>query len=487
MRIRSLFAVLAVAALSLGVTAEEQKPTMEEILARMKAMEKKISDQENEIHGLKGQLKQAEQISQVRPTVDAAVDRALKKSTGSDRFFHDPGVHQRAIRIGGHVDISYQFSFNTPEKIDPEAGMIMPRNNFRIFDRDESNDFAVNQAEIHFDGTAQEPGQAGFRIDLNFGEDTVTQLGLTGEQVFTFNNLEQAYIDYIAPFGNGVRITAGRFVTPIGFEVIESHGNWNATRSFNFGLGIPFTHTGLKAEYQVFDNWSVAAMVVNGWDNTVDNNDDKTFILQSTWKPAEWVTWVVNGAIGNEGGRMGNDEGDIRYLVNTNVLFDPGKAMDFFENWQFGLNANFGYEEDEGFHKERAFMNPIVGNVFPVPGIGSDNAMWWGVAGYAKYQFLQDWYVAGRAELFNDMGGTRTGLVDFNNLGQKVKLYSFTATVAWDIAKPLQVRFEYRHDGSDRSAYNTRSYNTLVDGDTDPSRGGRSTQDTFMIQWLYQF
>ena len=132
-------------------------------------------------------------------------------------------------------------------------------------------------------------------------------------------------------------------------------------------------------------------------------------------------------------------------------------------------------------------MNPIVGNALPIPGFGSDNAIWWGVAGYAKYQFLPKWYVAGRAEYFKDMGGTRTGLVDVNGLGQKVDLYSFTATVGWDIADPMQIRFEYRHDGASRSAFDSQSYNPAVDGDADPSRGGRATQDTIMVQWLYRF
>ncbi len=44
-----------------------------------------------------------------------------------------------------------------------------------------------------------------------------------------------------------MQIDAGKFVTPIGAEVIESQDNWNYTRSTLFGYAIPFYHTGLRA------------------------------------------------------------------------------------------------------------------------------------------------------------------------------------------------------------------------------------------------
>ena len=41
-----------------------------------------------------------------------------------------------------------------------------------------------------------------------------------------------------------VQWDAGKFVTPIGAEVIESQDNWNYTRSILFGYAIPFYHLG---------------------------------------------------------------------------------------------------------------------------------------------------------------------------------------------------------------------------------------------------
>lgn len=483
--------------------------TVRELLERMKMMEKQMKSQAQEIHALKGDLKTAQTTAEIRPALNQRIDASLEKAT-SDRFFHDPKEHGRKIQIGGHVDVSYQFSFNRPEKIDPDGGStttvpiiqdpifvgvppagfsgvplifgapvttvagapIANRNKFRSFDRDESNDFTANQIELFFDGTAKEVGEAGFRIDLNFGEDTTTIAGLSGEEVFTFDNIQQGYINYIAPIGSGLHFTGGRFVTDHGFEVIESKSNWNSTRSFNFGLAIPFTHTGLKMHYDVFENWQVAAMVTNGWDNTLDNNDDKYFHLRSLWKPLEWISWSVNGSMGNEGGQNGYDESAMRYLVNTNVWFNP------WENWEFAVEYNYGVEKDESQHRFRT-------------GSGTYNdAVWWGAAGYMKWKFADKWYFAGRGEYFNDKGGTRTGLTDENGVGQRVELYSLTATVNWNIADNMNIRFEYRHDGASHNAFDHLSRNPGLDpegGTLSPARGGKATNDTLMMQWLYNF
>jgi hypothetical protein len=484
--------------------ADVERVDVKELLKRMKAMENQMATQAQEIGRLKGELHTANEVAGVRPTVDMQVEQALSKK-GSDRFFHDPEVHKRPIRIGGSIDISYQFSLNQPEKIDPDgvsvinidtttpgatpaftptttgSSAVSPRNVFRVFDRDESNDFSANQAQIYFDGTATCAGEAGFKINLNFGEDTVTGSGITGEQVFTFNNIQEAYIDYIAPIGNGVRFTAGRFVTPVGFEVIETQANWNSTRSFNFGLGIPFTHTGLKVDYDVFkkDNgdalWAVAFYAVNGWDNTLDNNDDKTFMAQSIYAPLDWLTWTVNVSVGNEGGTTGFDESATRYVANSNIWFNP------WENWEFAINGTYGVEKDEDQHAARTTRGHKA------------DAIWYGAAGYFKWQFADKWYFAGRGEYFSDEGGTRTGLVDGAGVGQDVSLYSLTATVSWKLADPLEIRFEYRHDGAARNAFNDQTFNPGIDNNNtdptagDPSRGGRATQDTFMMNWLYQF
>ena len=160
-------------------------------------------------------------------------------------------------------------------------------NNLRLFDHS-SNSFSLDLAQIRFQKDA-EVGDLGYNFRFSFGETAkfIHSRGL-GPQ---FNNLSpgsndardttpfdltQANVTYNAPLGKGLQFTFGKFATPMGAEVIEAIDNFNYSRSFLFNYAIPFTHTGLKTYYAFSDMFNAAFYVVNGWDNTSDNNTGKT-------------------------------------------------------------------------------------------------------------------------------------------------------------------------------------------------------------------
>ena len=94
---------------------------------------------------------------------------------------------------------------------------------------------------------------------------------------FPFRNtprydLEEAYGSYAIPLGNGLTVKAGKFVTLLGYEVIEAPNNLTFSRSFLFSLAIPLTHVGALVTYPVFDWLSLTAGPVVGWDIGDDNN-----------------------------------------------------------------------------------------------------------------------------------------------------------------------------------------------------------------------
>jgi putative OmpL-like beta-barrel porin-2 len=68
----------------------------------------------------------------------------------------------------------------------------------------------------------------------------------------------------------------------------------NYTRSFLFGYAIPFTHTGVRAAYQVNGVVSVLRMVANGWDNFKDKNDRKSVGAQLALTPVKPLTIYFN-------------------------------------------------------------------------------------------------------------------------------------------------------------------------------------------------
>ena len=126
-------------------------------------------------------------------------------------------------------------------------------------------------------------------------------------------DLTQANVTYNAPLGKGLQFTFGKFATPMGAEVIEAIDNFNYSRSFLFNYAIPFTHTGLKTYYAFSDTFNAAFYVVNGWDNTTDNNTGKTVGLSFGVTPVKPVNLAFNFMYGPE---QDNNNSNERFLFD---------------------------------------------------------------------------------------------------------------------------------------------------------------------------
>ena len=181
------------------------------------------------------------------------------------------------IQVGGYVET--QYNQNLTRGGNPIAG----GNTGRIFDNDRES-FTVNAVEVNFAKEANPEGGAGFRVDVMMGEDSQVVNADGNSDKF---NLQQAYVEYVQSLSflgdtnlisDTVNFKAGRFTTLAGAEVIEGADNWNISRSYAFGLALPFVHTGVRSNFQLLnDFFDVYFGVNNGWDNAVDNNTGKTF------------------------------------------------------------------------------------------------------------------------------------------------------------------------------------------------------------------
>ncbi|HUX60055.1 MAG TPA: outer membrane beta-barrel protein, partial [Ignavibacteriaceae bacterium] len=141
------------------------------------------------------------------------------------------------LQITGMVDVYFSKNFNNP------ASHI---NDFRNFDVTE-NQFDINLAKVTIQKTAS---PVGFRLDLGFGHamDLVNSDASLGYEK-SLRNVEQAYLTAIVPVGNGLTINAGKMVTHMGGEVIETASNINYSRSILFAYAIPYFHLGMSASY----------------------------------------------------------------------------------------------------------------------------------------------------------------------------------------------------------------------------------------------
>ena len=176
-----------------------------------------------------------------------------------------PSPEPPKIDVTGFVDVYYGYNFN---QVDPIA---------RTFDI-QHNTFSLSLAEIAFAKGVSADSRVGFRVDLDFGKtaDLVAAFEPESDGKEIYKHIEQAYLSLLT---GKVTWDAGKFVTPIGGEVIESQDNWNYTRSILFGYAIPFYHVGVRATVAASDKVTVAGYLVNGWNNTSEINGDKTGAL----------------------------------------------------------------------------------------------------------------------------------------------------------------------------------------------------------------
>lgn len=335
----------------------------------------------------------------------------------------------KEIEVHGFVDTSYIFNINTPVSPNPRT------NNLRVFDT-EANGFMLNMAELNFEKPISKESPVGFRVDLDYGQDAklihANGLGSPGDEF----DLEQAYAQFFVPFTlpfmNALNFKVGKFATLHGAEVIESQDNWNFSRSYLFGFAIPFTHTGIRAYYKPFENLPVDAWIgiVNGWDNVVDNNKAKTVEGQISYTPTDKLSLSVGSMFGPE--RFNSDK-DFRDLVDIVATY---KATD-----KLTLKANYDY----GWEKNGAAYLPNSGTGAVATGLTDTDASWDGIAGYAKYEILKWWSIAGRCEYFRDRDGVRTGVLVNNNIPD-LTLWEVTLTNEFKIFDNLIARFEYRYD-----------------------------------------
>lgn len=306
-------------------------------------------------------------------------------------------------------------------------------NNLRVFDQD-ANSFLLDLAQLSFSRTA-ERGGVGYLIKLSAGE-TAKKIHSTGlgsaDDPF---DLTDAYITYLAPVGEGLELTFGKFETFHGAEVIPAAGNWNYSRSLLFNFAIPFTHVGFKAMYPVTDYLKLGFHLVNGWDNLNDNNKDKSFGYSAVVTPLEGLCVALNFMHGPE---KDENNHDMRYLADVVATYQTPLA-----GLSLMANYDYGYEENNG-------ESPSV---------------WQGVAGYARYQATEMLAAAVRGEWFDDRTGLRTGTAQ--------TLYEVTFTPEIKIAGNLLIRPEYRHDWSDEEVF--------VDSDGNPKK----SQDTVAVGLMY--
>jgi hypothetical protein len=338
------------------------------------------------------------------------------------------------VALSAFLASSYSYNSNRPAS---------GTNQLRVFDFDD-NTFKLDAFELVAQKAATKMRESGFRVDLVAGGSVPRVSAASGlfrdaTGAASDLDLQQAFVTYVAPLGSGLRVDFGKFVTHLGYEVIPGYDGWNdnATRSFLFGYAIPFTHVGARATYAFNPRVSGVIMLVNGWDVARDNNKSKSIGAQLALAPVSTLNLYLNGMTGPE--RSGNDE-DRRSILDLVGVWKPESRLTLGINLDRGTDANA---------------------IAP-----ARDAVWSGIAGYARLAVNDRFAVSMRAESFDDRDGARTGIDQ--------SLTEITITPEWRAGPHLLLRADFRADHSNRDVF-------------EKSSGVTNTQQTVLGEAIYSF
>lgn len=313
-------------------------------------------------------------------------------------------------QISGFVDATYNRTLNRNTA---------RTNAHHSFDA-RGNTFLLNAAHLALSG--QDGDRLSYAVEIDAGTDAAATasagLGL-GDDF----DLQEAYVNYTFG-GTDLAVTAGKFVTYQGIEVIESIANPTITRGFLFGLAEPYTHTGAVATYQASPRLKVGLGAVNGWDLFVDNNDAPTWVARAGLDLGDPLSLGLCGYLGPE------QEGDEDALRQSVDLTGRTKALPAVDLW---FQVNFGSEDGAA--------------------LDGGDASWFGIGLQPVYAVSEKLSLGARYELFDDGDGARSGVAQ--------TLQNVTVTPAYRLHESLLTRAEVRVDLSNEDAF--------LDADDEPT------------------
>ncbi|WP_218331209.1 outer membrane beta-barrel protein [Hydrotalea lipotrueae] len=161
------------------------------------------------------------------------------------------------------IDAYYRTDFTDPSS-DAKS------NNFTSF-TDSKNSFELGMASVRVDHSF---GKVGATADLGFGKRAENY---SYNDVGTMAAIKQLFLTYTPV--KGVTLTAGKFGTFIGYEVLDAYANRNYSMSYGFSYG-PFFHTGIKADIALGGKTAIMVGIANPTDFSTTTSGRKVAIAQ---------------------------------------------------------------------------------------------------------------------------------------------------------------------------------------------------------------
>ncbi|MDX5418877.1 MAG: porin [Hymenobacteraceae bacterium] len=263
------------------------------------------------------------------------------------------------VRFEGFADIFYAYDFNKPT-----AGYRQPF----LYNHNRHNEFNLNLALLK--STVQHTRYRG-AIALQAG--TYAQDNYAAEEDL-LKHVFEANAGIALDRQAKVWLDAGILASHIGFESAISSDNLTLTRSL-LAENSPYYLAGAKVSYNPTPAWTLAALVVNGWQRIkrVPGNSLPCFGTQVSYAPSEnlalnWSTF------------LGTDDPDdtrrMRYFNNLYGKFSLNQRTTLIAGFDIGIQ-----QQSKGISRYNTWYSPVV---------------------IAQYKMSETWAIAGRAEYYSD-------------------------------------------------------------------------------------
>lgn len=226
-------------------------------------------------------------------------------------------------QIRGYAVGTYQFNDN---------GVSRRSGNELIFGQKaaETKDFAFNVIEVAFNKRFSDWAWVTAAFDVE------SETGADGETA-TEASIDVGQISLMAPVGNGIIFSLGKFNSPVSFEREDAPLMLQASHSLAFQFGSPEKMTGLLVYYPFAINLDVKAVVFNGWNQDGDNNDSKSLMFQVGYAPKPWLNTKFSYLWGAE---QENNDGDVRQVVNFGATLTPLQDLIIGGEFSYGKDEN---------------------------------------------------------------------------------------------------------------------------------------------------
>ncbi|MGD9896320.1 MAG: outer membrane beta-barrel protein [Candidatus Methylacidiphilaceae bacterium] len=364
------------------------------------------------------------------------------------------------IRLSGYLDASYTENFISPNARIPTR---------MADDGIAGGGFNLNAVRLLLEKPLDDQNrwEAGFRTDIFIGQDAASMggpdnlagLGTPIEAGNARNGasflLAQAYATFRIPAGNAIDVKVGKFVPPLGFEVMERPSNLNFTYGNLYTNLIPEIVVGMEAAYHPLDWVETTLGILDGSfnaaragfpffgqnDNSLSNSPAYLFLASAGIDAPARNARLVASALYGPNGANPPGFGLAPSFSGSGVFVESplNRAAPFF------LGDVWGEWIPKAAHDRLLLACETTGGFYegvgPLESGASQPAKWLGASLWAKYQATSltslalrtDWIHGSANEILSDHAGP-------------ADLWSVTATIGFDLWENLMLRTEFRMD-----------------------------------------